>query len=101
MHYHLFRWIYHHYLAMLMALVSLTWEIKGQPDCSSKQVNDHFSEKTSTHFVIKPSNFWNAELRHYGFLFRGGYNFSCGGQSCKELQCIYRIGTSVKDCAPG
>uniref|UniRef100_A0A453GFX6 Uncharacterized protein n=2 Tax=Aegilops tauschii subsp. strangulata TaxID=200361 RepID=A0A453GFX6_AEGTS len=22
-------WIYHHYLAMLMALVSLTWEIKG------------------------------------------------------------------------
>uniref|UniRef100_A0A804PDW4 TMPIT-like protein n=1 Tax=Zea mays TaxID=4577 RepID=A0A804PDW4_MAIZE len=30
-------WIYHHYLAMLMALISLTWEIKGQPDCSSKQ----------------------------------------------------------------
>ncbi|KAG8076461.1 hypothetical protein GUJ93_ZPchr0006g41422 [Zizania palustris] len=30
-------WIYHHYLAMLMALVSLTWEIKGQPDCSSNQ----------------------------------------------------------------
>ncbi|KAL6629694.1 hypothetical protein ACP70R_029459 [Stipagrostis hirtigluma subsp. patula] len=30
-------WIYHHYLAMIMALVSLTWEIKGQPDCSSKQ----------------------------------------------------------------
>jgi hypothetical protein len=23
---------------MLMALISLTWEIKGQPDCSSKQV---------------------------------------------------------------
>jgi len=30
-------WIYHHYLAMVMALISLTWEIKGQPDCSSKQ----------------------------------------------------------------
>ncbi|WVZ78254.1 hypothetical protein U9M48_025997 [Paspalum notatum var. saurae] len=30
-------WIYHHYLAMGMALISLTWEIKGQPDCSSKQ----------------------------------------------------------------
>ncbi|KAK3155800.1 hypothetical protein QOZ80_2AG0098820 [Eleusine coracana subsp. coracana] len=30
-------WIYHHYLAMIIALVSLTWEIKGQPDCSSKQ----------------------------------------------------------------
>ncbi|RLM97966.1 uncharacterized protein C2845_PM06G04800 [Panicum miliaceum] len=30
-------WIYHHYLAMVMTLVSLTWEIKGQPDCSSKQ----------------------------------------------------------------
>ncbi|XP_058105182.1 uncharacterized protein LOC131248753 isoform X1 [Magnolia sinica] len=30
-------WIYHHYCAMLMALVSLTWEIKGQPDCAHKQ----------------------------------------------------------------
>ncbi|KAJ0968844.1 hypothetical protein J5N97_021721 [Dioscorea zingiberensis] len=30
-------WIYHHYCAMLMALVSLTWEIKGQPDCTQKQ----------------------------------------------------------------
>ncbi|KAK9697268.1 hypothetical protein RND81_08G025900 [Saponaria officinalis] len=30
-------WIYHHYCAMLMALVSLTWEIRGQPDCSQKQ----------------------------------------------------------------
>ncbi|KAH1192272.1 hypothetical protein AAZV13_20G202900 [Glycine max] len=30
-------WIYHHYCAMVMALVSLTWEIKGQPDCAKKQ----------------------------------------------------------------
>ncbi|WOK97161.1 transmembrane protein 120 [Canna indica] len=30
-------WIYHHYCAMLMALISLTWEIKGQPDCAYKQ----------------------------------------------------------------
>ncbi|XP_057538414.1 uncharacterized protein LOC130815906 isoform X2 [Amaranthus tricolor] len=30
-------WIYHHYSAMVMALVSLTWEIKGQPDCAQKQ----------------------------------------------------------------
>ncbi|KAJ1692794.1 hypothetical protein LUZ63_009492 [Rhynchospora breviuscula] len=30
-------WIYHHYCAMLMALMSLTWEIKGQPDCATKQ----------------------------------------------------------------
>ncbi|GMY30702.1 transmembrane protein 120 homolog isoform X1 [Fagus crenata] len=30
-------WIYHHYCAMVMALVSLTWEIKGQPNCSQKQ----------------------------------------------------------------
>ncbi|KAG8046498.1 hypothetical protein GUJ93_ZPchr0008g13393 [Zizania palustris] len=30
-------WICHHYCAMLMALISLTWEIKGQPDCSCKQ----------------------------------------------------------------
>ncbi|RWR80885.1 transmembrane protein 120 [Cinnamomum micranthum f. kanehirae] len=30
-------WIYHHYCAMLMALTSLTWEIKGEPDCAHKQ----------------------------------------------------------------
>lgn len=30
-------WIYHHYCAMVMALVSLTWEIKGQPSCVQKQ----------------------------------------------------------------
>ncbi|KAK9122451.1 hypothetical protein Syun_020068 [Stephania yunnanensis] len=30
-------WIYHHYCAMAMAVVSLTWEIKGQPDCDHKQ----------------------------------------------------------------
>ncbi|CAI5496773.1 unnamed protein product [Closterium sp. Naga37s-1] len=29
-------WIYHHYYAMLMALVSLTWGIEG-PDCAMKQ----------------------------------------------------------------
>ncbi|KAF3340718.1 Transmembrane protein 120A [Carex littledalei] len=29
-------WIYHHYCAMVMALMSLTWEIKGQPDCAMK-----------------------------------------------------------------
>lgn len=31
------RWMCHHYCAMLMSLISLTWEIKGQPDCSRKQ----------------------------------------------------------------
>uniref|UniRef100_A0A453RY60 TMPIT-like protein n=1 Tax=Aegilops tauschii subsp. strangulata TaxID=200361 RepID=A0A453RY60_AEGTS len=30
-------WVCHHYCAMLMALVSLTWGIKGQPDCARKQ----------------------------------------------------------------
>lgn len=30
-------WIYHHYCAMVMALVSLTWEIKGEPNCAEKQ----------------------------------------------------------------
>ncbi|KAG6633803.1 hypothetical protein CIPAW_12G073700 [Carya illinoinensis] len=30
-------WIYHHYCAMIMALVSLTWEVKGQPNCAQKQ----------------------------------------------------------------
>ncbi|XP_022722453.1 transmembrane protein 120 homolog [Durio zibethinus] len=30
-------WIYHHYCAMVMALVSLTMEIKGQPNCAQKQ----------------------------------------------------------------
>lgn len=32
------RWIYHHYFAMAMALISLTWEIERDPDCSQKQV---------------------------------------------------------------
>ncbi|KAG6484010.1 hypothetical protein ZIOFF_060803 [Zingiber officinale] len=31
------KWIYHHYCAMLMAIISLTWEIKRQPDCAYKQ----------------------------------------------------------------
>ncbi|XP_071705824.1 uncharacterized protein [Rutidosis leptorrhynchoides] len=30
-------WIYHHYCAMAMALISLTWEIERQPDCAKKQ----------------------------------------------------------------
>ncbi|XP_042395257.1 transmembrane protein 120 homolog [Zingiber officinale] len=30
-------WIYHHYCAMLMAIISLTWDIKRQPDCAYKQ----------------------------------------------------------------
>ncbi|KAL1222152.1 hypothetical protein V5N11_011031 [Cardamine amara subsp. amara] len=30
-------WLYHHYFAMAMALVSLTWGIKGQPNCVEKQ----------------------------------------------------------------
>ncbi|EXB87381.1 Transmembrane protein 120-like protein [Morus notabilis] len=34
-------WIYHHYCAMAMALVSLTWEIQGEPNCSQKQRGVH------------------------------------------------------------
>ncbi|CAH8272836.1 unnamed protein product [Arabidopsis lyrata] len=34
-------WLYHHYCAMAMALVSLTWEIKGQPNCVQKQRGVH------------------------------------------------------------
>ncbi|KAF7148570.1 hypothetical protein RHSIM_Rhsim03G0218900 [Rhododendron simsii] len=30
-------WIYHHYFAMAMALISLTWEIEREPDCALKQ----------------------------------------------------------------
>ncbi|XP_076921589.1 uncharacterized protein LOC143583053 [Bidens hawaiensis] len=30
-------WIYHHYCAMGMALISLTWEIEKHPDCALKQ----------------------------------------------------------------
>ncbi|KAL8148502.1 hypothetical protein AgCh_005753 [Apium graveolens] len=30
-------WIYHHYFAMAMALISMTWEIEKQPECSQKQ----------------------------------------------------------------
>ena len=37
----LFRWIYHHYCAMLMAVISLTWDFKGQhPHCEEKQVSN-------------------------------------------------------------
>jgi hypothetical protein len=50
LHYCIFRWIYHHYLAMIMALVSLTWEINGQPECSSKQVCPFFS--WSRHLLV-------------------------------------------------
>ncbi|XP_057800670.1 uncharacterized protein LOC131016102 [Salvia miltiorrhiza] len=31
-------WIYHHYFAMAMALISLTWEIDQGPDCAKKQI---------------------------------------------------------------
>ncbi|KAK8948996.1 hypothetical protein KSP39_PZI006000 [Platanthera zijinensis] len=31
------RWMYHHYFAIMMTLMSLNWEIKGQLECSSKQ----------------------------------------------------------------
>ncbi|XP_061982089.1 uncharacterized protein LOC133701914 [Populus nigra] len=30
-------WINHHYCATIMVVVSLTWEIKGQPNCAQKQ----------------------------------------------------------------
>ncbi|XP_050377647.1 uncharacterized protein LOC126794893 [Argentina anserina] len=30
-------WIYHHYCAMFMAMVSLTWDIQGHPNCAQKQ----------------------------------------------------------------
>ncbi|KAF3678317.1 putative RNA pseudourine synthase 7-like [Capsicum annuum] len=30
-------WIRHHYCAMAMALISLTWEIEREPNCSQKQ----------------------------------------------------------------
>ncbi|KAG5533965.1 hypothetical protein RHGRI_027977 [Rhododendron griersonianum] len=30
-------WIYHHYFAMAMALISLTWEIEREPNCAQKQ----------------------------------------------------------------
>ncbi|KAH6813627.1 TMPIT-like protein [Perilla frutescens var. frutescens] len=31
-------WIKHHYFAMAMALISLTWEIDQGPDCAQKQI---------------------------------------------------------------
>ncbi|XP_010538873.1 PREDICTED: transmembrane protein 120 homolog [Tarenaya hassleriana] len=34
-------WVYHHYCAMVMAIVSLSWEIKGQPNCAQKQRGVH------------------------------------------------------------
>eukprot|EP00250_Pteridium_aquilinum_P009305 c18583_g2_i1 orf=144-1316(+) len=36
-------WVYHHYCAMLMAVVSLTWDFKGEhPHCEQKQHGVHF-----------------------------------------------------------
>ncbi|KAI8004020.1 hypothetical protein LOK49_LG08G02246 [Camellia lanceoleosa] len=35
-----YRWICHHYLAMAMAFISLTWEIEKEPDCAQKQKRD-------------------------------------------------------------
>lgn len=32
------RWIKHHYCAMAMAIISLTWEIEREPNCALKQV---------------------------------------------------------------
>jgi hypothetical protein len=57
------RWVYHHYCAMLMALVSLTWGIQGHPSCTHKQV------------ILMPlfiKIFWNSffTLVHSIFLFR-------------------------------
>lgn len=34
---------------MLMAVVSLTWEIKGEPDCANKQV--HFASQFPLFFI--------------------------------------------------
>ncbi|KAI5059466.1 hypothetical protein GOP47_0025785 [Adiantum capillus-veneris] len=35
-------WVYHHYCAMLMAVIALTWDIRGHyPDCKKKQRGVH------------------------------------------------------------
>ncbi|RWW25352.1 hypothetical protein GW17_00010307 [Ensete ventricosum] len=46
-------WIYHHYCAMLMALISLTWEIRQQPDCAYKQIST--SKAVYTHCIGQAS----------------------------------------------
>ncbi|GMP24499.1 hypothetical protein CsSME_00001747 [Camellia sinensis var. sinensis] len=63
-------WIKHHYFAMAMALISLTWEIEREPDCSQKQ---------TVHVLC-----------------REGCNCSFNGLSCKELQCFYKIDINGK-----
>ncbi|KAL3699820.1 hypothetical protein R1sor_017842 [Riccia sorocarpa] len=35
-------WVYHHYCAMLMALISLTWGLQGHPSCIRKQQGVRF-----------------------------------------------------------
>lgn len=63
------RWMCHHYCAMLMSLISLTWEIKGQPDCSRKQVCNFFS----FHYILYIMNVHNL----YTYSQRGVELFLC------------------------
>lgn len=49
------RWIKHHYFAMAMALISLTWEIEKGPDCSQKQVFCPFCFNSHTNQSTNPS----------------------------------------------
>ncbi|XP_052165095.1 uncharacterized protein LOC127782070 isoform X1 [Oryza glaberrima] len=62
-------WMCHHYCAMLMSLISLTWEIKGQPDCSRKQVCNFFS----FHYILYIMNVHNL----YTYSQRGVELFLC------------------------
>lgn len=82
-----YRWIYHHYCAMIMAVVSLTWEIKGQPDCANKQVSV-LSLSTINFSLLMASCIYLICLNN---ACREVYSCSYSGLWCKELQCFCKI----------
>jgi len=86
------RWINHHYCAMIMAVVSLTWEIKGQPNCAQKQVTIFPLDSKCVVCLYLLTIPW--------ILLREGYNCSCNGLWCKELQCFCKIDINARDSIP-
>jgi len=75
---------------MITALVSLTWEIKGQPNCAQKQVFQLLLLAKHMHTLCI-----RLTIR-VQFFSREVYNSSYSGPWCKELQCFYKIDISVR-----
>ena len=85
------RWVYHHYCAMLMAVVALTWDIKGYyPHCQQKQVNS-WKILFCFYFCYFCVICWLICLFNWVNLDRMGSSFSWYGQLCKVWPCCFKI----------